>query len=139
MNSNGNTGNGSRLFTVSQVAKLLGIDGSRVRRLAEGRGIGRKLGMQWVFTENDIEDLRERPQGNAGQRLTAEYRRLDMLNAITGALADMVSTKGMSSKDYETAKGAADKARQDGKDEDLLEMLRTYVPDSPRLKESSDK
>jgi hypothetical protein len=139
MGSDVNTGTGPHLFTAKQVAQELGIDESRVRRLAENRGVGRKLGMQWVFTVEEINNLRERPQGVTGQRLTAKYRRLDILDAITGALANRASTQGMDREAYQAAKGAVDKACHDENDAALMEMLRKFVPNSPRLKESRDE
>lgn len=65
--------NETDIFTARQVANLLGIDDSRVRRLAERRGLGRKIGPVWTFTAAEIEQLRERPYGRAGE---AYYKRL---------------------------------------------------------------
>lgn len=45
-------------FTTAQVAAELGVDESRVRQLAQSRGIGTKHGRDWAFTKADIEALR---------------------------------------------------------------------------------
>lgn len=118
------------LYTVAQVALLLGIDESRVRRLAEKRGLGRKLGPRmWTFTAADVAAMRERPQGKAGQ---AYYRRLDILNAITAALADLASRGSMSPVDYAQAKDAAQAAYLAQDEDTLIRLLRQYVPSDPR-------
>lgn len=137
MGSKENMGYGTHLYTVNQVAQQLGIDASRVRRLAETRGVGRKLGVQWVFTADEIDNLRERPAGKAGQDLTAKYRRLGIWNDINDKLNDMYA-HGMSPTAYDNAMADAQKAYLAQDDAVLMRMLRSLVPDSPRLKESRD-
>ncbi len=65
---------GYEVYTTQQVAKRLGIDESRVRRLADKRNLGRKVGPRMrLFTAAEIAQMRERPAGKAGQ---AYYQRL---------------------------------------------------------------
>ena len=59
------------LYTTKQVAKILGVDDSRVRVLAQSRGVGIKLGSgAWVFTEQDIENMKDRKPGRPGATTT---------------------------------------------------------------------
>lgn len=51
------------IWTGAQVAKMLGLDASTVRRNAKARGIGRKLGHDWLFDAADVEQLRRLPSG----------------------------------------------------------------------------
>jgi hypothetical protein len=56
------------LYSTTDTATRLGIDPSRVRRLAERYGIGTKVGARaWVFTDADIERLRAISTGRAGR------------------------------------------------------------------------
>jgi len=56
------------ILTTTDVAKRLGIDASRVRRLAADYGIGQKIGPRaWIFTEKDIAALQSRSTGKAGR------------------------------------------------------------------------
>jgi hypothetical protein len=56
------------LYSTTDTATRLGIDPSRVRRLAEKYGIGTKVGARaWVFTDADIERLRAISTGRAGR------------------------------------------------------------------------
>ena len=55
--------NGITLYTVKGAADELGIDKSRVTRAARRRNIGRTFGRQLMFTNADIEVLRNRPHG----------------------------------------------------------------------------
>jgi hypothetical protein len=56
------------LYSTSDVATELGIDSSRVRRLAEKHGIGVKVNDRaWVFTDADIGRLRAISTGRAGR------------------------------------------------------------------------
>lgn len=50
-------------YTVAQVAAELGIDATRVRRLALSRHVGRKHGPMWVFDDSDIDAMRSRKAG----------------------------------------------------------------------------
>jgi hypothetical protein len=54
------------LYGSAEVAAMLGIGESRVRRLARPYEVGTVVGKSWVFTEEDIEILRQR--GKAGKR-----------------------------------------------------------------------
>ena len=56
------------LLTTTDAATRLGIDASRVRRLAARYGIGQKIGPRtWIFTESDIAALRSHSTGKAGR------------------------------------------------------------------------
>jgi hypothetical protein len=56
------------LYSTTDTATRLGIDPSRVRRLAERYGIGTKVGARaWVFTDEDIGRLRAISTGKAGR------------------------------------------------------------------------
>ena len=48
------------LSTTQQAADALGITARRVRQLASELGIGQRMGRDWVFTEDDIERIRQR-------------------------------------------------------------------------------
>ena len=48
--------------TASEIAAVLEIDSSQVRRLARTLGVGQKLGHQWVFTVADTKQLMKRPK-----------------------------------------------------------------------------
>ena len=51
-----------QLYTTEQARqKLGGISDARVRQLAALLGVGRKWGRDWMFTEADIERMRQRP------------------------------------------------------------------------------
>jgi hypothetical protein len=54
--------NSNALYTAGETANRLGIKPSRVRQLAAAMHLGRKLGRDWLFTDNDIEQLRQRNQ-----------------------------------------------------------------------------
>jgi hypothetical protein len=49
-----------RDYTARDVAATLGIDDSQVRRMAARLEVGHKVGRAWVFTDQDIERLRQR-------------------------------------------------------------------------------
>lgn len=49
--------NGHPLFTTAQVAETLGKVPSTVRAARQKRGLGRKVGRDWLYTESDIEEL----------------------------------------------------------------------------------
>lgn len=51
------------LLTVSQVAGHLGITPGRVRVLARTRGVGRRLGRDWLFSEDHLAALAVRRPG----------------------------------------------------------------------------
>lgn len=56
------------LLTTSQAAARLGIDPSRVRRLAQRYGIGQKIGPRlWVFTDADVAALQSHSTGKSGR------------------------------------------------------------------------
>jgi hypothetical protein len=56
------------LYSTTDTATRLGIDPSRVRRLAERYGIGTKVNDRaWVFTDADIGRLRAISTGRAGR------------------------------------------------------------------------
>lgn len=46
--------------STKQVAELLGITERAVRFWAERHGIGEKVGRDWVFTDEDVDRLRQR-------------------------------------------------------------------------------
>ena len=48
------------LYTTQQAADTLGLTTGRVRQLARALGIGRKVGRDHLFTEQDIERLQQR-------------------------------------------------------------------------------
>lgn len=55
------------LYSAAAVAELLGIDHSRVRRLALARNVGQppcRAHALWLFTAADIDALRDRRPGN---------------------------------------------------------------------------
>jgi hypothetical protein len=51
-----------RKYTTKEAADILGVDPARVRQIAIGLNgeIGRKWGRDWMFTEDDIERMRQR-------------------------------------------------------------------------------
>ena len=51
------------LRTTQEVADELGIDRSRVRRLADARGLGARIGRERVFRPSDVDAMRSRPPG----------------------------------------------------------------------------
>lgn len=58
----------STLYSTNEAATRLGIDPSRVRRLAERYGIGQKIGPRaWVFTDGDLDRLRSISTGKPGR------------------------------------------------------------------------
>lgn len=59
-------------YTTQEVADRLGLNVSRVRKLAGDLGIGQQIGRNWAFTDADIAALRARPD-----RRTKEARRQD--------------------------------------------------------------
>lgn len=48
-----------RLYTSAEVGKLTGRQAQTVRTLAQRKGIGRKIGRDWLFTESELRLLRE--------------------------------------------------------------------------------
>ncbi|WP_347243939.1 helix-turn-helix domain-containing protein [Thermogutta sp.] len=48
------------LYTAPMAAKRLRISLSRVYQLARRRGLGRRLGRYWIFTESEVEAMRIR-------------------------------------------------------------------------------
>ena len=56
------------LHSTADVARLIGCDPSRVKRLAVRLGIGRKVGQRsWVFTAADVDRLRPHAVGKSGR------------------------------------------------------------------------
>ncbi len=51
------------LLTTAQVAALLGISRDRVPRLARSRGVGRRVGRDWLFSPAEVAALRLRKPG----------------------------------------------------------------------------
>jgi hypothetical protein len=49
------------LYTTAEVAEDLGISMARLRLIAARYGIGKKVGRDWLFTDADLEQLRQRP------------------------------------------------------------------------------
>lgn len=50
----------SDLLTTADAARELGVSPQRVRQLAVSRGVGQRIGRDWVFTRRDIEVLHAR-------------------------------------------------------------------------------
>lgn len=50
-----------RWYTTQEVADRLGLNVSRVRKLAGELGIGQQIGRNWAFTDADIAAFRARP------------------------------------------------------------------------------
>lgn len=50
-----------KYFSTHEVAVRLDINESRVRKLANDYGYGARVGRAFVFTEDDIEKLQQRP------------------------------------------------------------------------------
>lgn len=48
-----------KLYSTPEVAELLGREAITIRSLAKRKGIGTKIGPAYVFTEEDIEKLRQ--------------------------------------------------------------------------------
>lgn len=55
---------GPRRLTSANVASELGISASRVRRLAASRNLGQFVGRIWLFSTEDLENMRHREGGN---------------------------------------------------------------------------
>lgn len=53
--------NGNRLYTSVEAATACNLSVPRVKQLAINLHVGRKVGRDWVFTAEDIEALRNRP------------------------------------------------------------------------------
>ena len=50
-----------KLYNKDQAAELLGIAPNSMREYARKYAVGQKVGRDWVFTDEDIEKLRQRP------------------------------------------------------------------------------
>ena len=61
-------------MTTIEVAERLGISTSRVRRLAEVRKVGHKIGRDWHFTEADVAAMRVRVTGRPPQHKAVDDR-----------------------------------------------------------------
>lgn len=55
------------MHTTATAAARLGIDPSRVRRLAHTHGIGTKVGRDWLFTDADLAALQAHSTGKPGR------------------------------------------------------------------------
>lgn len=55
------------LLTPPQVAAMLGIDRTRVLRLAKSRHVGWQVGRDWLFRPEDVEAMRARRTGRSRQ------------------------------------------------------------------------
>lgn len=55
---------GTTVYNASQVADELNVSLHRVYALAKSRGVGSHLGRIWIFTQKDIEAMKERKPGN---------------------------------------------------------------------------
>ena len=53
----------AELRSTAEVAAELGIDETRVRRLATSRGLGRRVGRSWAFTTTEVDAMRHRVTG----------------------------------------------------------------------------
>lgn len=53
----------SRLYSTTEAAERTGKATSTITYLARERGIGRKVGPNWIFTDEDLERLASVPIG----------------------------------------------------------------------------
>ena len=58
----------TRPLTTLDVAAALGIDPSRVRRMAVKRHLGQHHGREWLFTRADVEAMRVRTPGRPARQ-----------------------------------------------------------------------
>lgn len=49
------------IYTTSEVAELLGVTHGRISQIARARKLGKKLGTVRIFTQEDVEKIREIP------------------------------------------------------------------------------
>ncbi len=47
-----------RLYSTADVARILGVSARRVRQLIAWCGVGRKIGRDWVLTDQELDRLR---------------------------------------------------------------------------------
>jgi len=59
-------------LTTNQVAAELGISRDRIPRLARSRGVGQRVGRDWLFTAADVEAMRDRRPGRPWPAKVAE-------------------------------------------------------------------
>jgi excisionase family DNA binding protein len=52
-----------KLYSTAEAAKILGISVIRVQKLAQEGRMGRKIGRDWVFNDDDLEAVKNRPTG----------------------------------------------------------------------------
>ena len=57
----------TNLHTTQKVADALGISIPRVKQLAVNMQLGQKVGRDWVFTDEDVERMRQRDDGRRRQ------------------------------------------------------------------------
>lgn len=55
------------LLTAPQAAERLGVSPGRVRQLAVARGVGKRVGRDWIFTEADLAAMTDRRPGRPPQ------------------------------------------------------------------------
>ena len=58
---NDSQGHTARLRTSAEAARDLHLSVQRIKQLAQELGVGRKLGRDWVFTDDDLDTMRRRP------------------------------------------------------------------------------
>lgn len=56
------------LMSSTEVAELFGLDRVTIWLRAKKTGVGRKLGGNWMFTEDEVEALRNAPDGRCRRR-----------------------------------------------------------------------
>ena len=49
-----------KIYSTDEVAKILELSSSRIRKAAAALKIGQKVGRGWIFTPEDIEKIRGR-------------------------------------------------------------------------------
>jgi hypothetical protein len=57
-------------MTTKQAAAAIGIDRTRLTRLATARNVGWRVGREWLFRPEDIEALRDRRPGRPRRGVT---------------------------------------------------------------------
>lgn len=83
-------------LTSTQVADRLNLTSSRVLRLAKSRGLGQRIGRDWLFTESDIAAMQTRVPGRpcpAKEQKTVTVSDLEF-NGYTAVLVRYPSAYG---------------------------------------------
>lgn len=64
-----------KIITTIEAAGRLGISTGRVCQLARARGLGRKIGNAWIFTERELVKLKPGPVGRPPSKSKARRRK----------------------------------------------------------------